>query len=209
MRKLLFLFLTIMVSGCTTTEMTGFLDPQYKNHQISKVVVRAHGATLEETLTAEQKFAEKLNTHNVNTIKFTDIAPPTRKYTLAQEAKLLKKTGADSLFTVYVARKDSVESYVPPTYHAGKTTSTVNMAGNMAYISSHTTPGYTTGGYSVSSPIMATFSNLVDLRNGNEIWRGEGYSSGASSYLDLLLNAGESAIADMGEKGLLSKEKRK
>lgn len=213
MKKLSLLLLTVLLAGCVTTKTTGFVDPAYqsKGYQVSNVVVRAKGATMEEALAAEEKFAEKFSAHGVKVTKFIDLAPPTRKYTVEQEAKLLKKSGAESVFTVYVAGRDSVQSYVPPTYHAGRTTSTVNMIGTMPYVTTHTTPGYTTGGYSISKPVMATFSSLVDLRNGNNIWQAEGQSSGygSSSYLDLLLSAGDDAIADMAEKGLFPTEKSK
>ena len=203
MKKFLALTLTILIAGCATTDMTGYVDPKYRDHKISKVVVRAKGATLEEMLATEQKLSEKFSTKNVYAIKFSDLAPPTRKFTSAQEFKLMKKAGADSVLTVNIAGKDTVETYVPVTYHPGVTTSTVNMIGSTAYVNSYTTPGYTTGGYSVSSPTMATFSTLVDLRSGNRIWQGEGYTTGDGSYLALLINAGESAISDLEKNGLL------
>ncbi|MDB9457581.1 hypothetical protein PN473_04010 [Dolichospermum circinale CS-545/17] len=161
---------------------------------------------MEETFAAEQKFAEKFGLYNIKVIKFTDLSPPTRKYTLEQDVRLLKKSGADSIFTVYIAGRDYIESYVPLTYHAGETTSYVRKIGNMTYVNTHTTPGYTTGGYSTSKPIMAIFSSLIDLRNGSNIWQAEGRSSGGEfiSHLDLLLDAGDSAIEDIKNKGLLS-----
>jgi hypothetical protein len=205
MRNVCFVILALALAGCVSTTTTGFVDPQYRSYKVSSVVVRAKGATMEEAFAAEQKFAEKFDAHNIKVIKFTDLAPPTRNYTVEQEARLLKKSGADSIFTVYVAGRDSIERYVPPTYHAGQTTSYVNKIGNIAYVSTYTTPGYTTGGYSTSKPIMAIFSSLIDLRNGNNIWQAEGRSSGgeSSSYLDLLLDAGDSAIEDIINKGLI------
>lgn len=208
MKTLLSLVLCIALAGCATTDMTGFVDPQYKNYHANQVIVRVKGARLDDTLKAEQEFAEQLRTHNIKTAKFTDIIPPTRSYSAAQEASLLKKTGADSLLTVEITGKDSKETYIPPTFHPGQTTTQMNQIGNMAYATTYASPGYTTGGYAVSSTVMNTLSTLVDLKNGREIWRGEGSSSGDEvEPLNLLLSAGEAALEDLAEKGILPKTK--
>ena len=107
-----------------------------------------------------------------------------------------------------ITGKDTRESYIPPTFHPGQTTTEVNQIGNMAYATTYTSPGYTTGGYAVSSSILNTLSTLVDLKNGREIWRGEGSSSGDEiSSINLILSAGEAAIGDLEQKGLIPKAK--
>lgn len=204
MKKLLLIGLCAVLAGCAETDMTGFVDPQYKNYHASHVVVRVKGAKLDNTFNAEQEFAKQLAAHHVRATKFTDIIPPTRNYSPSQEASILKKTGADSLLTVEVTGKDTTESYIPPTFHPGQTTTQVNQIGNMAYATTYTSPGYTTGGYAVSSSVLNTLSTLVDLKNGREIWRGEGSSSGDEiSSINLLLSAGEAAINDLSAKSIL------
>lgn len=208
MKKLLSLVLCIALAGCTTTDMTGFVDPQYKNYHANQVIVRVKRAKLDDTLQAEQAFVAQLKAHSIKSAKFTDIIPPTRSYSSSQEEALLRKTGADSLLTIHITGKDSVETYIPPTFHPGQTTTQMNQIGNMAYMTTQMAPGYTTGGYAVSSTVMNTLSTLVDLKNGREIWRGEGSSSGDEvGPLNLLLSAGEAAIGDLAEKGILPKAK--
>ncbi len=208
MRKLLLLGFCVALAGCASTDMTGFVDPQYKNYHASHVVVRVKGAKLDNTFSAEQEFAKQLTAHHIKVTKFSDLIPPTRSYSPSQETALLRKTGADSLLTVEITGKDTRESYIPPTFHPGPTTTQVNQIGNMAYATTYTSPGYTTGGYAVSSSVLNTISTLVDLKNGREIWRGEGSSSGDEvDHLNLLLSAGEAAIDDLSEKGILPKAK--
>lgn len=208
MRKLLLFSFWAVLAGCASTDMTGFVDPQYKNYHASHVVVRVKGAKLDNTFNAEQQFAEQLASHHVKVTKFTDVIPPTRSYSPSQEKVLLKKTGADSLLTVEITGKDSVETYIPPTFHPGQMTTQINQIGNTAYATTHTTPGYTTGGYVVSSAVLNTLSTFVDLKNGREIWRGEGSSSGDEiSSLNLLLSAGEAAIDDLSAKAILPNSK--
>lgn len=208
MRKLLLLGFCVALAGCASTDMTGFVDPQYKNYHASHVVVRVKGAKLDNTFSAEQEFAKQLTAHHIKVTKFSDLIPPTRSYSPSQETALLRKTGADSLLTVEITGKDTRESYIPPTFHPGQTTTQVNQIGNMAYATTYTSPGYTTGGYAVSSSVLNTISTLVDLKNGREIWRGEGSSSGDEiSSINLLLSAGEAAIDDLSAKAIIPNAK--
>ncbi len=208
MRKLLLLGFCAVLAGCASTDMTGFVDPQYKNYHASHVVVRVKGAKLDNMFKAEQAFAKQLTAHHIKVTKFTDVIPPTRSHPSSQETYLLRKTGADSLLTIQITGKDSVETYIPPTFHPGQTTTQINQIGNMAYATTYTSPGYTTGGYAVSSSVLNTISTLVDLKNGREIWRGEGSSSGDEiSSINLLLSAGEAAIDDLSAKAIIPNAK--
>lgn len=206
MKKFYLLISAVLLAGCVTTKTTGFVDPEYKEsgYEISKAVIRIHGVTMEETQIAEQKLSEKFNAHGVETIKFTDIVPPTRDYTPEKTADLIRESGADSLFSIYIG-KDTVESYVPAIYHPGTSTSYVNTIGNYAYVNTYTAPGYTTGGYSVSEPIMASLSSLIDLDKGRVVWKAEGEASGNefSSFSGLTVSIGIDAIEDLVEKGIL------
>ena len=211
MKRFYLLSLAFFVTGCVTTSTTGFVDPDYREsgYEISKVVIQVNGTTMEETQIAEQKLSEKFNAHGVQTVKFTDLVPPTRDYTPEKVASLIKKTGAESLFSIYIG-KDTVESHVPVTYHPGTTTSQVNTIGNYSYVTTNTTPGYTTGGYSTSEPIMASISSLTDLSKGRMVWKAEGEAIADSSlslteitFADLLVSTGIDAINDLVAKGIL------
>ncbi len=195
------------LSACVTTKTTGYVDPAYSSgvFQIKKVVVRANGGGLEETDLAETGIVQKLSDLGVEAIRYIDIVPPTRTYSVEEALKIVDDTGADSLLIVSIEDVSTKKSYVPPTYHAGTTHSTINAIGNTAYVNTYSSPGYTTGGYTVSKPTMATSSVLVDMSNGNNIWKADGYSGGnsISSYADLLVSAGKSAITDLQSKGLI------
>lgn len=204
MKKILLIGLCAALTGCAETDMTGFVDPQYKNYHASHVVVRVKGAKLENTFNAEQDFTKKLTDLHLKATRYTDVIPPTRSYSSSQETALLRNTGADSLLIVEITGKDTKETYIPPTFHPGQTTTQINQIGNTAYATTYTSPGFTTGGYSVSSSTLNTLSTLVDLKNGRQIWRGEGASSGDEiNSLELLLSAGEAAINDLSAKSIL------
>lgn len=82
-KALLYILPVFYLMGCVTAKTTGFVDPDYREsgYEISKVVIQVNGATMEETQIAEQALSDKFNAHNVKTIKFTGLVPPTRDYT--------------------------------------------------------------------------------------------------------------------------------
>lgn len=211
MNILYFFSLAFFLAGCVTTSTTGFVDPGYREsgYEVSKVIVQVSGATMEETQIAEQKISEKFNAHGVQTVKFTDIVPPTREYTPEKIKTLIKKTGAKSLFAIYIV-KDTVESYVPLTYHTGTTTHLVNTIGSYSYVTTNTQPGYTSGGYSTSEPFIASMASLTDLSKGSVVWKAEGHAIADSSFSlkdinfsDLMVSTGIDAINDLVDKGIL------
>ncbi len=200
----------IILSACVTTKTTGYLDPAYRDssYTVNKVVVKATSDSMEESMLAETELVNKFSSLGVEAIKYTDIIPPTRNYETAEVMKLVKKTGADSMFIASTNGKSTIESYVPPTYHAGSSTSYISGFGNYATVNTYHQPSYTTGGYSISTPTMTTSSYLFDLKNGNTIWQAEGSAGGNafSNYSELLISSGKDAISDLVEKGLIVSE---
>lgn len=206
---LLFLLFALLfpLTACVTSKTTGYVDPAYSSgvFQIKKVVVGVNGGGLEQTDLAETGIAQKLSDLGVEAIRYIDIVPPTRNYSASEAFKIIGDSGADSFLIVSIEDVSSIQSYIPQTYHPGTSTSTINAIGNTAYVNTYTSPGYTTGGYTVSKPTMATSSVLIDISNGNTIWKADGYSGGntISSYSDLLVSAGKSAVTDLQNKGLI------
>lgn len=211
MKKALLLIVPVfLLASCITTNTTSFVDPNYKlgTYKIRKVVVKADSTSLEEILLAENALTEKFKSLRVDAIKYVDLIPPTRNYSDKETAKIIASTGADSLFIIIAGTKSEVESYVPPTYHPGTSTSYISGYGNFATVNTYTNPGYTSGGYTTSSPIMATKSFLIDLKNANTIWQAESVASGdglfSNTYTDLLIGAGTDAIEDLKVKSFIT-----
>lgn len=204
MKKFLLLLVIIPLCSCATTRTFGYLDPDYQNnYKISQIIVSFKGVTLDEVFKLEDQMIQKLSAYNVKVIKYTEIIPPTKNYTDDERLNKIRESGADTLLVIDVAR-DSVSTYVPETYYQGRTTSQVNTFGNDTYVSTYTSPGYTSGGYEVSAPIMFTVSSLIDVQNGNTIWKAETSGSGSefSSFSALLELTCDDIIVDMNDKGL-------
>ena len=169
MRKLLCLIILFMVTGCASTDLTGYVDPAYQHHNLGKTIICIKGADMGEVFEAEEKISLMLADYNIQSLKYSEIILPTR-VNRATEGALLRSSGADSLLLV-AAAKGSVGDYVPPTYTYGKYGTTVS------------------GGYYTTDLIMATNVTVFDLHTGNQIYTADGKSDGGLSYISLLLRA--------------------
>ena len=203
-KKILLLLITIQLCACASTRTFGYLDPDYQNnYKVTQVIVSFKGVGLDEVFQFENKIIQRLSVYNVKGIRYTAIIPPTKNYTDDEWGVKIKESGADALLTISIAR-DSVTSYVPQTYHSGSTTNKVNTVGNTSYVSTTTSPGYTTGGYELSAPITFTISSLIDIKNGNTVWKAETSGSGSefSTFSELLELTLDDIVIDMNDKGL-------
>jgi hypothetical protein len=174
-----------MVTGCASTDLTGYVDPAYQHHNLGKTIICIKGADMGEVFEAEDKISLMLADYNIQSLKYSEIILPTREKRTTEGA-LLRSSGADSLLLVVVA-KGSVEDYVPPTYTYGKYGTTVS------------------GGYYTTDLIMATNVTVFDLHTGNQIYTADRKSDGGLSYISLLLNAAKTSLKDMEKKGLIHK----
>ena len=203
-KKILLLLITIQLCACASTRTFGYLDPDYQNnYKVTQVIVSFKGVGLDEVFQFENKIIQRLSVYNIKGIRYTAIIPPTKNYTDDEWGVKIKESGADALLTISIAR-DSVTSYVPQMYHSGSTTSTVNTVGNTSYVSTTTSPDYTTGGYQLSAPITFTMSSLIDIKNGNTVWKAETSGSGSefSTFSELLELTLDDIVIDMNDKGL-------
>lgn len=48
MRKLLCLIILFMVTGCASTDLTGYVDPAYQHHNLGKTIICIKGADMGE-----------------------------------------------------------------------------------------------------------------------------------------------------------------
>ena len=57
MRKLLCLIILFMVTGCASTDLTGYVDPAYQHHNLGKTIICIKGADMGEVFEAEEKIS--------------------------------------------------------------------------------------------------------------------------------------------------------
>jgi hypothetical protein len=107
----------------------------------------------------------------------------------------------DAVLMLVQGQQYTDESYQPPTYHPGTTYGTIS--NGSVYL--QTTPGYTTGGYSVSKPRMQFGAVLLDSDGFQEAWQADGLSrgGGAVSFSQLTISASNETIRQLVADGLL------
>ena len=208
MRFITLIALMFLTACNATTKLSGYVDPAYRNNfQAKKIVVTSVGIPLDERKGVEDTFIESLEGYEVEVIRGLDIYPPTRDIPTEQLLPIAKKNGADSLLLFFAGARDVQESYVPPTFHPGSSTSYISGYGNYATVNTYTTPGYTTGGYNISRPSMAVFVTLFDAKNRKTIWEAEGTSGGNafSEFKDLSISTARTSVTELSNAGLLAK----
>lgn len=196
----------LVLAGCVQTDVSSFSDPANQpNLSFKSILVVGAGMTLDERQLAEKTLTKKLLERGVTPISGMKWLPPTRDYSAQEEAEQIAKSGAEALLILALGDKDTVEVYIPPTYHPGTTTSRVSVIGNTAYVTSTTSPGYTTGGGTVSKPRSTYKAALYDLTTGNKVWVADLSSRGAAvvKFSALTISASNSTIEKLVEDGLI------
>jgi len=190
MKKFLLLLLIIPLCSCATTRTVGYLYPDYKNnYKINKIVVSFKGADPDETLELEEQMIQKLSAYNVKVIKYREVLSPTKNYTDNERLNKIRESGGDTLLFMEVSKRTS-RAYIPPTY--------VKAADGIST--------YAIGGVDMIVVVITTLSSLIDVENGNTIWKAEtvnAYADENTSYFELFELAFDGIIADMNDRGLL------
>ncbi len=205
--KFLYLFFIFVLSGCANTKITGFIDPAYEsNYEIDNVIVLSDGFSLEEQQSLENTFVEKFSMHNISTLRGLNVFPPTRKVETDKILDKLKSLNVDAVLYLTLKGKDISTTYIPPTFYPGTSTSYISTFGNTAAIRTYTSPGFTTGGYSIENPIISVDMILFDVKKENAIWRGEGVSdgNGLTSFSDLVSSIATSTVDEFANLGIVA-----
>lgn len=207
MKNLITLLCLILLTACNaTTRMSGFVDPKYKNDfQTNNILVAGIGMSLEEQRALEDSFATAFSPYNVSILSGLEVFPPTRDFSNKDVVKIAKQSGADTILLVSSDDRAIDESYVPPTYHPGTSTSYVSGYGNYATINTYHSPGYTTGGYTLDKPKMSVSAVLINTKNKDKIWTGDGISSGNAfaNFTDLINNTAKTTVNELAKESLI------
>jgi hypothetical protein len=208
LNKIVLLILALAIAGCAQTDVYGYKDPKFASHRFQSVIVYAPNMSLQEREIVETTAVTDLNSRGVSAIGSMAIVPPTRNLSQEDSAKALIESGYEGVLVFSEAGKSATETYVPPTYHPGSSTSSVNVVGNTAYVNTYTSPGYTTGGYSISKPISAYAAALLYMKSGEMAWQAELSSRGSAfdDYESLAKSAARTAVSELSSVGLLMEQ---
>lgn len=206
MRFALIVLLLVVCAACVRTKLTTYRDPAYASgYRLGKVLVAAQGLPLAERSAVESSFVIQFQTANVIAVRSLDLIPPTRQFTPEAVQSIIESNAINSVLLMTDYAKGTDTAYVPQTHVPGQSTSTVTFYGNMAYVNTQTTPGYTYGGFNVRKPRYSYSLNLFDTANGRVVWTasGDARGSAASGVEDFGHSTAASTLTKMIEEGLL------
>ncbi|WP_273760853.1 hypothetical protein [Bartonella sp. ML70XJBT.G] len=202
------LCLLILTACGPITHLNGIVDPNYKGRfQTKKMVILGFGMSISEQKALEDTFEKSLVKYNVQILRELELFPPTRNYSYKEKGKIITNKGADALLIVSVDNRAISQTYIPPTYHPGTSTSTISGFGNFATIKTETTPGYVSGGYNIDKPGISVSVLLINnTKNKEAIWVANGTSDGNAfaSFSDLIVDVAETTVEKLAKEGLIA-----
>lgn len=169
--KLLILLLySFSVSGCITTSVKGYADPEFSNYKVSNMAVMTNSndpAVLDLVLSEVKR---KLNDYRVTIYDFWEIVPFSKSGDLKEIKRRLEEYNVDTIFYISFGSSSNTE------YYGSINNTTTTFYGNTAYSSGYSTPLVGKSRDSFGSV------KLVNVYSNNEVWRGQ-FASKSSGVL--------------------------
>jgi len=174
MRKITIL-LFLLLSGCATTNITGFTDPSFKNKKYTSYVVVTPNLNLEYSLLLQKKICSEIEKYKSACTKGLDLFPPTRDLSSEQKAKVIKEKNIQGYLLVFYNGGNSETQQI-----ASLAYGTANVYGNTVNSYGMFTPVYSFNrrdGYSLI---------LIDTNTFKKAWVGGAniYASGLANITD-------------------------
>lgn len=171
--------LVMLVSGCASTSITGYSDPEYRTAQYDSVVVVAENAGLERAARLEGGICEQFQNAGVTCTPFHQVFPPTRSHPADKVFPALQEKGIGALVVLLSGADQSSARDI-----GSQTFGSANVYGNQV------------SGQSSSVAITA-FSRqaharivVVDSATRDTVWLGDARTEGSGA-----VNVTESAFA--------------
>lgn len=152
-----FAILLLSLGGCASTQVAGFVDPDYTatTFRHPAVLVGASNLTIRQDI--ETDMVRKLRRLNIPAVASMDVCPPTRTFTPEERNARLLEQGVDGLIVIHIDEEGVERSWVPATL-----VSTTTRAGD--------TKTDLTGGYEMEEPYLRTTTRLIDTATGRTAW---------------------------------------
>ncbi len=180
MKNIYFIILFgLLLSGCASTRMTSFKDPDYEHSTFRRILVIVNTSDLEKKLYFESKLAKVFNEEGIYAKEGFKLFPPTRDLTKADKIDLLIRDSLDAYISVYVGESGVEQVYVPPTSTNTKTEGTATISGDRVHYEekSKTTVN---GGYTISKPWAEFYGKLFEVATGRTVWISSAFTGGSA-----------------------------
>jgi hypothetical protein len=178
MRKIGFMLIVCLISGCMTTKFTGHTEADYRGRTIHRVLVVTQDMSDTYGTAVVQKLKENLIEDGIAVFSRQDIFPKIRDEDIASKEKRLEELEIDSILEV---RYGDIKSEAVANDRGPSKTSYTNRSSTIPALL--TTTIVTTQSIDLSNRNIKFQSILYDLKTGNTIWRGHSTTnSGEAIY---------------------------
>ncbi|HEX9452312.1 MAG TPA: hypothetical protein VF934_12935 [Burkholderiales bacterium] len=159
--RIQFLLAVAILTGCATTSITGFTDPDYRNKSYKNFVVVTPNLNLEYSSLLQGKVCKAIQARKASCMRGLDTFPPTRTFNTTEIVRILTD--------------NHIDGYLLLTYGGGSMQS--QQVGTLSYGSANVF-GNSVSAYGSSTPVMS-FSRsdgysvvLIDTQSYNKAWIG-------------------------------------
>jgi hypothetical protein len=164
-----------LITGCASTSITSFTDPDYKSIQFKNILVAANTNKLGYRLSMENRIVEVFATNGIKSIPSYSIFPPTREFTDSLKKDLMISNNIDGCLMVYFGESGIEQVQIPVIGSKTKGTVTYNSRGadyelKTTYI----------GGQVLDKPYAEFDIKLYDVINGKMAWIANSFTGGSA-----------------------------
>ncbi|MDR3625561.1 MAG: hypothetical protein P4L45_01935 [Ignavibacteriaceae bacterium] len=158
-----------LFTGCASTSITSFTDPDYRAVQFKNILTVANTNKLSDRLSLENRIVEVMATNGIKAIPSYSIFPPTREFTDNQKKDLMLDNKIDGCLIINFGEQGVQEISIPIT----GSTSQTKITGN-----SITTSTQYIGGQTFNKPYAEFELKLYDVSNGKMAWTANSFTGG-------------------------------
>ena len=98
--RYIFLLLTVLLTGCATTRVTSYFDPEYADEPYKKPVVWGRISPLEDRLLLENNIIDSFRSKGINPVAGVKVFPPGKEIKREYIVPAFLKSNGDSLFII-------------------------------------------------------------------------------------------------------------
>jgi hypothetical protein len=164
-----------LITGCASTSITSFTDPDYKAVQFKYILVAVNTNKLGDRLNMENRIVEVFSSNGIKSIPSYSIFPPTRQFNDSMKKSLMIESNIDGCMMVYFGESGIEQVQIPVIGSKTKGSVTYNSQG--ADYKSETTY---IGGQILDKPYAEFDIKLFDVINGKMAWIASSFTGGSA-----------------------------
>ena len=201
MRRFGLLLVVIVLSGCASTKIRSFVDPDFRDKVYDRILIAPMYTDLEQRETAEAKFVDAFGASLVECVPSLTVMLPTRKYTDDQLFTLLSDREIDAV--LFVRQTDYYEDVSSTTTTRGTLSANTFYYGQTA--NTYGRVRSTSRTRQIRKPRVRHELNVFDVTTRRMAWLGTSFTRGNAyaRFKHLIESVAEDAVDALLDDGLI------